>query len=82
VTLPGDFLRSRISQAIYRQIGVEELIAMSPSEYIKRSVAIATNSDYRRALHKTLVDRSKSLFHQPKAMQDWNQTLAALANRS
>ncbi len=80
VTLPGDFLRSRISQAIYRQIGVAELIANSPAEFIKLSVSIATNPDYRRSLSKKLIDQSESLFNNPQAMEDWNDAIGSLTN--
>ncbi len=78
VTYPGDYLRSRITQAIYRQIGMDELIAKSPAEYAKLAVAIATNPPYRQSLSQQLIDRSASLFDNPAAMKDWNDILEAL----
>jgi protein O-GlcNAc transferase len=80
VTYPGDFLRSRISQAIYRQIGVEELIAQSPTDFVDLAVSIATDPNRRRSLSKKLIDQSESLFNNPAAMQDWNDALGSLTN--
>ncbi len=80
VTYPGDFLRSRISQAIYRQIGVEELVVSSPREFIELAVRIATNPDYRRSLSKKLINHSESLFSNPIAIQDWNDAIGSLTN--
>ncbi|MDZ4852428.1 MAG: TIGR03032 family protein [Pirellulaceae bacterium] len=81
VTYPGEFLRSRITQAIYKQIGMEQLVAHSPSEYVELSVSIATNPSRRNSLSRQLIEQSASLFENPSAMQDWNNVLEALCHQ-
>lgn len=78
VTLPGSFLRSRISRSLYRQIGMEQLITDSTEKYAELAVSIAGNPDYRRSLSKQLIERSESLYENSEAMQDWNAALAKL----
>lgn len=75
VTYPGDYLRSRISQAIYRQIGMEDLIAKSPAAYAQLAVSIATNLTLRQSISQKLIDHSDSLFENAGAMQDWNDVI-------
>ena len=38
ITLPGEFLRSRITQALYRRMGFTELIVASAEQYIDTAV--------------------------------------------
>jgi predicted O-linked N-acetylglucosamine transferase (SPINDLY family) len=47
VTWPGRFLRGRYTQALYRMIGVEDLVADSAEDYVAMAVTLARNSDAR-----------------------------------
>ncbi len=78
VTRPGKFLRSRISQALFRQIGMESLITDSTEAYVKLAVKIATDSDYRHLLRRQLLERADSLYDNSGSHLDWNQTLRQL----
>ncbi len=78
VTLPGKFLRNRISQALYRQIGMESLITDSTDAYAKLATSIAMDSDYRQSLRQQLIERSESLYENSAAINDWNQALQQL----
>ncbi len=79
VTLPGQFLRNRISYAIYQQIGMSDLIARTPAEYVSLAVSIATNPDLRRSIREQLLTRSESLFDYPQAINDWNHAICWFA---
>ena len=78
VTRPGKFLRNRISQSLYRQIGMESLITDSTEAYAKLSLAIAMDSDYRQSLRQQMIERSESLYENSAASHDWNQVLRQL----
>jgi uncharacterized protein (TIGR03032 family) len=78
VTRPGRFLRSRISMALHRQIGVNELIVHSNESYADLAVRIARDSDYRRSLHGRLLSGAESLYDNDTAVADWNAALARM----
>ena len=47
VTLPGNFMRGRLTSGIYIQLGLEDLIPNSPEAYVKLAVLLATDANER-----------------------------------
>jgi protein O-GlcNAc transferase len=62
VTLPGKFMRSRISVACYKQIGYEELIASDPEHYVQIAVRLGREVHYRSGVKDTLQRITDPLF--------------------
>ncbi len=62
VTICGDYLRSRITSAIYNQIGFTELIAKDAASYAALSVRLAGDPGYRKAVVDKLRSASANLF--------------------
>lgn len=62
VTLPGEFLRSRITQALYRKMGFVDLIANSADEYVQTAVRLATDKEFRLATSQRIQQLSPVLF--------------------
>lgn len=58
VTIPGEFMRSRHSAAILRQLGVTETIAGNENEYVQIAARLALDRDWR----KSVVARMQSGF--------------------
>ena len=56
VTLPGEFLRSRITQALYRKMGFTELIVGSPDEFIQTAVRLGTDSAELRRVSERILE--------------------------
>ncbi|MBF0378645.1 MAG: tetratricopeptide repeat protein [Desulfamplus sp.] len=54
VTLEGEFMRQRLAAGILRQIGVDELIAYSESEFIEKMVYYATHEADRHEISERL----------------------------
>jgi predicted O-linked N-acetylglucosamine transferase (SPINDLY family) len=54
VTLLGDLWVSRISAEMLKTLGITELIAETPEQYVEIAVALAKDKDRRKILHKTL----------------------------
>ncbi len=50
VTLPGEFTRGRHSYEMLRRIGLDELIAATPDDYVSLAVKLAGDRDYREAV--------------------------------
>lgn len=61
VTLPGQFLRGRLTAGFYRQMGLSDLIAATPESYVALAVRLANDREFRsetvsriRAAHATI----------------------------
>lgn len=59
VALPGELMRSRLSYAMLKMIGVEELIAGSLDEYLSLSVRLGSD----RTLRSSVVNKIKAQKH-------------------
>lgn len=59
VALPGSTAVGRSSLSILKSLGATELIAASASDYIAKNIALATDTDWRRTLRRSLSSRMK-----------------------
>jgi len=66
VTLPGRFMRGRQSAAMLRIIGVEELIASDPDQYVALALRIANDQEYRASLTSRIREGLPRLFDRPE----------------
>lgn len=73
VTLPGEFNVGRYTLGYYRRMGIEELIAHSPEEYIRLAVRVATDRDYQQAVRRKIAERSEILFEDQDAVRGYEQ---------
>lgn len=78
VTLPGAYLRSRITLALYRKMGWEELVARDASEYVAKAVRLGTDVGYRREVRGLIAGRSGCLFEDPGEVEAWDRWLGSL----
>lgn len=62
VTLPSQFLRGRITAALYRKMGFTDLVVDSESEYITTAVRLAKESDFRHSATERIGEASGVLF--------------------
>lgn len=76
VTLPGEFLRSRITLALYRKLGVMDCVVATPAEYVAKAVRLGTDPDHRRATSRRILDASGVLFEDAKEIRDFERFLA------
>ena len=65
VTLPGEFLRSRITQALYRKMGFTDLIVSTPQQYIETAVRLGTDRSERDRVSTQILERCPILFDDP-----------------
>ena len=50
VTLPAALQRGRHTQAMYRRMGLDDLIAADADGYVEQAVRLANDASYRRAV--------------------------------
>jgi protein O-GlcNAc transferase len=68
VTLPGRFNIGRYTLACYRKMGLAELIADSPEQYVQLAVRVATDPDYRDVVTAHIAERSGIVFDDQAAV--------------
>jgi uncharacterized protein (TIGR03032 family) len=78
VTLPGQFLRSRITQALYRRVGVTDTVVGSPDEFVKVAVSLATCPEKRADLCRRIGERSHVLFENPDDVRSLEEFLRSV----
>ena len=62
VTWPGQFLRGRYTQALYKRIGIDDCIVDNADDYVSTAVRLATNDELRRDLNDRIAARCSELF--------------------
>jgi predicted O-linked N-acetylglucosamine transferase (SPINDLY family) len=62
VTWPGNYLRGRYTQALYRLMGVDDVIADSAANFIARAVRFRTNASYTDAFSARVEATAHSIF--------------------
>ena len=75
VTLPSEFLRGRISNACYKQIGVDELIARDSEHYCQIALEVGKNDQYRADLRAVLKEKSGVLYDNANVITEFEQFL-------
>ncbi len=65
VTLPGDFLRSRITTALYRKMDLPHYIAEDAQAYVQLAVRLGTDDGANRAARQEIEANSRVLFEDP-----------------
>ncbi|HET6326354.1 MAG TPA: tetratricopeptide repeat protein [Planctomycetaceae bacterium] len=65
VTLPGKFNRGRVAYALLQKLGISELIATSPIDYVERAIRIAQDPSLRKSLCTKILERCGVLFSNP-----------------
>ena len=82
VTLPGEFMRGRQSQAMLRGLGVPELVARSSEEDVATALRLGRDRDERRSLGERIAANRGALFEREepiRALEDlleraWRET--------
>ena len=80
VTLPGRFMRGRQSLAMLRALGLEELVATSEDDYVRRAIAVATDRERNLGLRAALRERRGALFDRPEPIRAFQEALIHLAS--
>jgi predicted O-linked N-acetylglucosamine transferase (SPINDLY family) len=74
-TLPGQFHRGRYGSAAYQQLGVTELIAGNPADYVAKAVRVANDAPYREALKTRILAGQQCIFEDIVAVRELEEFL-------
>ena len=75
VTLPGGFLRSRITYSLYRKMNMLDLVADSAKTYVDLAIRLGTDRDWREGLRKKITERSVVLYEDIQVVRDFEDLL-------
>ncbi|HEX4764537.1 MAG TPA: tetratricopeptide repeat protein [Usitatibacter sp.] len=69
VTLPGEYMRGRQSQAMLRALEVPQLIAPTPDEYVATALRLGQDKEERRAVSERLLANRPALFEREEPIR-------------
>jgi protein O-GlcNAc transferase len=70
VTLPSQFLRGRITKALYDSMGMADCIASTPQQYIEIASEIGRDANRRTALREKIRAANGVLFENPAGVRE------------
>lgn len=77
VTLPTALQRGRVTQAMYRTMGIDDAVAANAEEYADLAVDIAVNADRRHELSGLIAERNHLLFEDRRAVEEFERFFLA-----
>jgi len=70
VTLPGDFMRSRVTAGCYKQMGLRDLIATNPDEYVALALTLAHDDEFKNRMQDDINANSHKLFERMEVVRE------------
>ena len=70
VTMPGRFLRERMTLAMYRKIGVFDCVAATPQEYINIALRLANDAEFHRSIRAKILAANGVLYENLDAVRE------------
>jgi protein O-GlcNAc transferase len=79
VTLPGRFMRGRQTAGMLELMGIGELIAASPDDYVRKAVEVASERERNHALRTAIARQGDALFDRPEPVAALSEALLRMA---
>ena len=73
VTLPAAFQRGRHTQAMYRRMGLDDLVADSAQNYVDLAVKLANDAEYRQSVRARIQQASHMLFEEARVVREFER---------
>jgi tetratricopeptide (TPR) repeat protein len=70
VTLPSQFLRGRVTLAMYKKMGVLECVAADAQGYVDMAVKLGTEAGYRHSMQAKILEACPVLFEDVLAVRE------------
>ncbi len=82
VTLPGNFLRSRLTYGFYRRMGLLDLVATDGDDYVRLALRLANDVEWRAEMSSRILEKKDVLFENPGILRDLEQFFLNVQPRS
>jgi predicted O-linked N-acetylglucosamine transferase (SPINDLY family) len=73
VTLPGAFMRTRVTYGCYRQMDITDCIASDEDDYVRIAVRLGTDKQYRARLREAILAGRIALFENQKTIRAYDR---------
>lgn len=70
VSLPGEFMRGRVTGACYRKMGMTDCVASNPGEYVEIAVRLGTDKAYREQIKRRILASNAVLYEDLEAVRE------------
>ena len=77
VTLPASFQRGRHTQAMYRRMGLADLIAGDADSYVEQAVRLANDAAHRAEISRRISANSAVLFEDANVVREFERFFMA-----
>jgi protein O-GlcNAc transferase len=77
LTWPGPFARSRITHALYRQMGFDGMSASDETDYVERAVRLANDPAWRKGLQEALRQKKHVLYENAALVRELERFFTA-----
>lgn len=81
VTLPGDYLRGRLSLAIYQHMGMMDCVAKDANDFANIALRLGTNSAFCSQVEKQIQNGCDKIFEDPIFLEDAQRFLLTATPR-
>ena len=81
VTLPSTLQRGRHTQAMYRRMGLADLIAADADAYVEQALKLANDADHRRAVSERILEANAVLFEDDAVVREFERFFEIVARR-
>jgi protein O-GlcNAc transferase len=79
VTWPGEFMRGRVTEGCYRQMGFTDLVADSLDSYVEIALRLASDHGWRTRVKNEIATRSHALYEDAGAVTELENFFSAAA---
>jgi len=69
VTWPSNFMRGRITHALYNQMQIRECTADSAEQYVELAVTLGTDRDYNQTIRNKILTAGDAIFEDNQAIE-------------
>lgn len=77
VTLPGAYMRGRVTLGCYRQMGLDDCVARDPAEYVEKALRLASDAAWRQQVAGDIRARRHRLYDDATAVREVERVFAA-----
>ncbi|MBL8826876.1 MAG: hypothetical protein JNM18_07795, partial [Planctomycetaceae bacterium] len=77
VTLPGEFMRGRVTKALYEKLGVTDCVARDLDDYVRIAVRLGTEPEFRKRISEAILAGQHLVYEQQGFIRELEQFLTA-----
>ena len=70
ITWPQDFMRGRVTAALYKQMGLHELIATDADSYLSLALRLVQDIDFKRRMQADIKANVDKLYKRPESVRE------------